>query len=65
MGQSFVPFYISSISIAALTLSIVIAWFSYGRDALPPRSLCRSFPTFTQNCITTSAFLAVAAPRRG
>lgn len=44
LGQSAVPFYISSTAVAALTLSIVIAWFRYGRDALPPRSLLSIVP---------------------
>ena len=44
LGQSAVPFYVSCIAVAALTLSIVIAWFRYGRDALPPRSLLSIIP---------------------
>ncbi|MBY0562242.1 MAG: glycosyltransferase family 2 protein [Hyphomicrobium sp.] len=43
-GQSVIPFYISSTAVAALALSIVIAWFRYGRDALPPRSLVSIVP---------------------
>lgn len=44
LGLSVVSFYISSAAIAALTLSIVIAWVNYGRDALPPRSLVSIVP---------------------
>lgn len=44
LGLSAVPFYISGSAIAALVLSIVIAWFGYGRDALPPRSLVSIVP---------------------
>jgi len=44
LGLSPVPFYISGLAIAALALSIVIAWARYGRDALPPRSLLSIVP---------------------
>ncbi|MGO4684107.1 glycosyltransferase family 2 protein [Hyphomicrobium sp. 2TAF46] len=44
LGLSAVPSYISGSAVAALVLSIVIAWFGYGRDALPPRSLVSIVP---------------------
>jgi len=44
VGLSAIPFYICIWALAALLLSIALAWWRYGRDALPPRSLIAIIP---------------------
>jgi cellulose synthase/poly-beta-1,6-N-acetylglucosamine synthase-like glycosyltransferase len=44
LGLSHLPFYFSCAGLAALTLSVGLAWVGFGRDVLPPRSLHALLP---------------------